>query len=404
MSKRKKAGTSSGVAPSSGEVDRHLNTFECHEISRLYKHLINVTQGESLLVTEKYELAAKSLSSLLKKLAHIRTLSVQAADDHTLHGECDVLNFYWYFLAVTCPHHIIISAVFSVQPFTSLHELVLNRVPPSTVEDIYSFRGQIYRLEVVNSGIPELIKLLAPIKQKYWGHFKPMLMGVADEAAVCRPGGQSEGDKVSDTASRTSANTSTDTDPSTSLYQQHSWGRLTHLRLCNCGLARLDPSLHFLPRLRSLDLSHNSLHHITHLHDCSELSLLNLAYNRIRVLSNLHLVVGNVQKLNLSHNQIAMLDGVAQLKHLVKLDLSHNLIDDVSELEPLTELEGLRELILAGNPLACSRHTAGVTVAQETAYRCSVLGVFMHDCSLQGREVPGLDGVRMSTVEEATIK
>jgi hypothetical protein len=94
MSKRKK--TSSGVAPSSGDVDRHLNTFECHEISRLYKHLINVTKGDSSLVSAKYELAARSLSSLLKKLSPIRSLSIQAADDHTLHGTylstCHVSN------------------------------------------------------------------------------------------------------------------------------------------------------------------------------------------------------------------------------------------------------------------------------------------------------------------------
>lgn len=86
MSKRKKTGTSSGVAPSSSEVDRHLNTFECHEISRLYKHLIQVTKGDSSLVAAKYELAARSLSSLLKKLSRIRSLSIQAADEHTLHG------------------------------------------------------------------------------------------------------------------------------------------------------------------------------------------------------------------------------------------------------------------------------------------------------------------------------
>ena len=86
MSKRKKNGTKLGVAPSSGEVDRHLNTFECHEISRLYKHLIQVTKGDSLLSPAKYELAARSLSSLLKKLSRIQCLSIQAADEHTLHG------------------------------------------------------------------------------------------------------------------------------------------------------------------------------------------------------------------------------------------------------------------------------------------------------------------------------
>ena len=41
-----------------------------------------------------------------------------------------------------------------------LNELILDRVPPSIVEDIYSFRQRICRLEVINAGIPELRKLL----------------------------------------------------------------------------------------------------------------------------------------------------------------------------------------------------------------------------------------------------
>jgi hypothetical protein len=88
QSQHKKKKSFSGVAPSSGDIDRHLTSFECHEISRLYKHLINVTKGDSSLAPDKFELAASSLSSLLKKLSPIRSLNIQAADDVTLHGEC----------------------------------------------------------------------------------------------------------------------------------------------------------------------------------------------------------------------------------------------------------------------------------------------------------------------------
>lgn len=277
--------------------------------------------------------------------------------------------------------------VFSVEPFTSLSELILNRVPPSTVEEIYSFRQRLIRLEVVNSGIPELLKMLAPVKKKYWANFKPMRIGESSVASssdsIVAPDGAEAATFVG-----------------------NCWQRLTHLRLCNCGIARLDPSLHFLPHLKMLDLSHNTLSFVTHLHDCPDLVLLNLAHNRIRVLSNLSLVVANIQRLNLSHNELAMLDGIEHLRQLTKLDLSHNLLDDLGEVELLVGLPQLQELYLAGNPLAegAQGAAAGSSKKQERRYRCSVFGCFMHDCSLQGRPLPLLDGLEMTVREEVQIK
>jgi len=372
--------SSSGVAASSADIDRHLTSFECQEISRLYQHLITVTKGDSSLAPAKFELAAQSLSTLLKKLSPIRSLSVQAADDTTLH-------------------------VFSLDPFTSLNELILDRVPPSTVEDIYSFRKRICRLEVINAGIPELRKLLAPIKRKYWAHFKPMHIGVSPSLYHIFPEYRNDPQHplCSPSMDKNGALKSTG-DEDTDAYLRNCWLELTHLRLCNCGIARLDPSLHFLPHLKMLDLSYNDLSHVIHLHDCPDLAMLNLAHNRIRVLSNISLVVGGIQRLNLSYNEISMLDGIENLKHLTKLDLSHNLLDDVREVEHLVGLECLQELFLAGNPLAASRHTAAGTALQEQHYRCEVFGCFMHDCSLQQRPLPLLDGMEITVQEELKIK
>jgi hypothetical protein len=307
-----------------------------------------------------------------------------------------------------------------VEPFTSLEELVLNRVPPSTVEDIYSFRHRIYRLEVVNSGIPELIKLLAPgIKKKYWSHFKPMQIGISPALSHAfpeltpdsPPPSPSRHATTGQHTARSTEGADMDADvgadvgaEAEALYPHQCWQRLTHLRLCNCGIARLDPSLHFLPHLKLLDLSHNDLSHVTHLHHCPALNLLNLSFNRLSVLSNLHLVVANIQRLNLAHNLICMLDGISHLRHLVKLDLSHNLLDDPSELEHLVSLLDLRELYLEGNPMAASRHTAAGSARQEQMYRCEVFGHFMHDCSLQHRPLPLLDGREISPQEEVQIK
>ena len=85
--KKKKPSTFTGVSTSSSRPDSKLTTFECHEFSRLYHHLKKVTKGDSSLTADKYELAATSLASLLKKFSHVQSLSIRAADETTLHGE-----------------------------------------------------------------------------------------------------------------------------------------------------------------------------------------------------------------------------------------------------------------------------------------------------------------------------
>ena len=235
--------------------------------------------------------------------------------------------------------------MFSLEPFTSLHELILNRVPPSTISDIYTFRHQLYRLEIVNSGIPELIKLLAPnTPMKVWSKFKPMPMGLPSTDDVTIQEYKDPGSYNINTNLCSDVKMSAGDVHSPKNYNADSWQELTHLRLCNCGIDHLDPSLHFLPYLEQLDLSHNDISHIVHLHDCVNLSLLNISHNRIRVLSNLPLVISNIQRLNLSHNGIAMLDGIESLRQLIKLDISYNLLDDSNELDHLVSLSQLREV------------------------------------------------------------
>ena len=284
--------------------------------------------------------------------------------------------------------------MFSVQPFPSLNELILNRVPPSMVQDIYHLRQHLYRLEIVNSGIPELIKVLVPIKFKYWRGFKPMRFGTGNDIMTLSPRSNASGaDNISQVRSCDNA------------YESHCWTQLTHLRLCNCGIARLDPSFHFLPHLKQLDLSHNDISGVIHLQDCTGLVLLNLSHNRIQVLSNLQHVIPNIQKLNLSHNSIAMLDGISQLHKLTKLDLSYNMLDDIHEVEQLVVLEDLEELFLSGNPISnASVSTTAQSSQQIKKYRCEIFGLFLHECALAQRPPPLLDGLEISSQEEFSIK
>jgi Leucine-rich repeat (LRR) protein len=171
------------------------------------------------------------------------------------------------------------------------------------------------------------------------------------------------------------------------------WNKLTHLRLTNCGLTRLDPSLHFLSALVSLDVSYNEISHIVHLHDCGSLRVFNISHNRISVLSNLIWVIPNIQRLNLSYNQIESLDGLDKLHQLQKLDVSHNRLSDFHEIQSLSRLRFLNNIYLLGNILASKPN-----------YRLHVTSQFLNDCSLEGRELPYIDGKGLSEKESYTLK
>ena len=150
--------------------------------------------------------------------------------------------------------------IFSISIFSNLEELILDGVPPSTVVDIYNLRAQLERLEVKNSGIPELSIFLCPRLPK---HLKLSPMVFPNQNLIEIP-------------------------------DDYKWSKLKFLSMTNCGLVMLDRSMHILPMLEVLDVSQNDISHIVHLQDCFSLSTINLSRNRVRVLSNIGRVLGNI--------------------------------------------------------------------------------------------------------------
>jgi len=148
---------------------------------------------------------------------------------------------------------------FSLSIFVSLQELYIDLCPPSTIKGLYDFRNQLKILKIINSGIPELMKALAPgVKEDILKQYKPIVLD----------------------------NYSND------IASNLRWSQVSDLKLSNCGITRLDQSMHLFPSVQTLDLSKNDISHIIHLQDCYSLSELNLSHNRIRVLSNVGRVLG----------------------------------------------------------------------------------------------------------------
>ncbi|KAF9587033.1 hypothetical protein IFM89_039719 [Coptis chinensis] len=145
------------------------------------------------------------------------------------------------------------------------------------------------------------------------------------------------------------------------------WNRL-FLVSCPCnGLLLMDDSLQLLPNVETLDLSRNRFAKIDNLKKCTKLKHLDLGFNHLRSISSLTEVACSIVKLVLRNNALTSLNGIETLKSIEGLDLSYNVISNVSELEILASLPFLQSLWLEGNPICCAPW-----------YRAQVFSLFAH--------------------------
>jgi hypothetical protein len=254
---------------------------------------------------------------------------------------------------------------FAVDIFPNIQVLKLDLCPPSTVKGIYNMRNVLKTLVVTNSGITNMSRTLAPFKKRILRQLSPMIFP----------------------------------DTVFNIPPRYLWANLLTLKLSNCGISKIDESMHFFPSIEHLDLSHNTISHVIHLHDCIDLKYVNFSYNRIRVLSNLERVIGSVTMINLSHNEVESLDGIDRILSLEKLDVSYNRINDYVEVQALCRLPNLEAVRLEGNPLAASQPSSA-------HYRMRVFRAFIAEGSVMrgDRPFPVLDNVPMTLKERRIFK
>ncbi|KAM0886331.1 hypothetical protein ACQ4PT_029796 [Festuca glaucescens] len=160
------------------------------------------------------------------------------------------------------------------------------------------------------------------------------------------------------------------------------WIRLSHVSCASNGLVLMDESLQLLPAVETLDLSRNQFAKVDNLRKCTKLRNLDLGFNHLRSVSSLNEVCSRVGKLVLRNNALTTIHGIENLKSLVGLDLSYNIISNFSELEILGSLSLLQNLWLEGNPICCARW-----------YRARVFSLFHNSENLK------LDDKGMNTQE-----
>jgi len=82
-----------------------------------------------------------------------------------------------------------------------------------------------------------------------------------------------------------------------------------------------------------------------------KLRILSVGRNQIKKFEGLADVAGTLEELWASYNQISTLDGLQGLSRLRVLYLSNNAIKEWGELDKLSALPELREVLFIGNPI-----------------------------------------------------
>lgn len=102
---------------------------------------------------------------------------------------------------------------------------------------------------------------------------------------------------------------------------------------------------------RRIALSTNSIERMIPLNGMSKLKILSLGRNNIKKIEHLETVSSTLEELWISYNQIQSLDGLSGCTNLSVLYMSNNLIKSWAELDKLTALPNLKDLLLIGNPI-----------------------------------------------------
>merc|ERR1712054_748279 len=146
-------------------------------------------------------------------------------------------------------------------------------------------------------------------------------------------------------------------------------------------ITKIDPAaLSTLKACEQLGLSSNNIDKIANLAGMENLKILSLGRNLIKKLDNMDGLGNKLEQLWISYNQIASLAGIEKLKCLKSLYVGNNKIADVKEVQRLSELPELEEIVLFGNPF----HTTMVAKEGELAYANAVLSMLPNIKKLDG--------------------
>ena len=112
-------------------------------------------------------------------------------------------------------------------------------------------------------------------------------------------------------------------------------------------------------KCRHLSLSTNNIEKISSLTGMENLKTLSLGRNCIKKIENLDGIADTLEELWISYNNIEKLVGIDKLANLTVLFMANNKVKDWAEVDRLSALEKLEDLLLRGCPIYDEHKDAG---------------------------------------------
>jgi dynein light chain 1 len=116
-------------------------------------------------------------------------------------------------------------------------------------------------------------------------------------------------------------------------------------------IEKMDSSLNGLVNVKHLSLSTNSIDKMISLPSLRNLEILSLGRNMIKKIAGLEEVGATLKELWLSYNLINTLDGLHSCLKLEILFMANNKLANWDELDKLTSLPELKNVLFIGNPM-----------------------------------------------------
>ncbi|CAG8557924.1 2609_t:CDS:2 [Paraglomus brasilianum] len=141
-------------------------------------------------------------------------------------------------------------------------------------------------------------------------------------------------------------------DDSLPVLPDNAWSRLESINLSDNSLTFFSAEpIMYISNCTHLDLSRNLLIAIpSTLAQLIHLKCLNVSYNMIENLTGIYQILGNVSRLDLRENRVNNLCGLERLYELEFVDLRDNYLTDWEEIKRMTDLSGIKEINVEGNP------------------------------------------------------
>ncbi|CAG8573100.1 20585_t:CDS:2 [Dentiscutata erythropus] len=146
------------------------------------------------------------------------------------------------------------------------------------------------------------------------------------------------------------------------------WRQLRQLNLSDNSLTFVaSEPFSYITKCACLDLSDNLLLAVPPgLSQLPDLQYLNLSNNMIETINNIHQVLSNVTKLDLRNNRIENLCGLERLWSLEYVDVRENRLTDWAEIGRMSELHGMKQIFMEGNPFT----------KYQQSYRVNIFSLF----------------------------